>query len=80
MSLEDLERRVQILEDIDAIKKLKARYTGYCDNGYDPEGIASLFTEDAVWDGGVLAAARGVKAFASSSGMRPRCFLSLCTT
>src|SRR5262249_38516094 len=59
MNLEDLAQRIQVLEDIDAIKKLKARYTGFCDNGYDPDGIASLFTEDAVWDGGVFGGCEG---------------------
>lgn len=48
----DLEGRVRRLEDIEAIKQLKARYCAYCDDGYDADGIASLFTEDAVWDGG----------------------------
>jgi hypothetical protein len=40
------------LEDIEAIKILKARYGYYCDDSYDPEGISSLFVEDGVWDGG----------------------------
>ncbi len=48
----DLEARLRRLEDIEAIKQLKARYCAYCDDGYDADGIASLFTEDAVWDGG----------------------------
>ena len=53
MSMEDLERRIKNLEDIEAIKGLKARYCSYCDDSYDAEGIAGLFTEDAVWDGGI---------------------------
>ena len=40
------------LEDIEAIKILKARYGYYCDDSYDPDGISSLFVEDGVWDGG----------------------------
>jgi ketosteroid isomerase-like protein len=52
MNLEDLARRIQVLEDTEAIKKLKAKYCTYCDNHYDADGIASLFAEDAVWDGG----------------------------
>jgi ketosteroid isomerase-like protein len=51
MNVEELARRLQVLEDIEAIKKLKARYCAYCDNNYDADGIAALFTEDAVWDG-----------------------------
>lgn len=49
---DDLELRIQRLEDIEAIKVLKAMYCDFCDRGYDADGIASLMTEDAVWDGG----------------------------
>jgi ketosteroid isomerase-like protein len=62
MSLEDLEKRVRRLEDIEAIRELKARYCAYCDDGYDPDGLASLFTEDAVWDGGQLGRFEGKEA------------------
>ncbi len=48
----DLESRVRRLEDIEAIKQLKAAYCAACDDGYDPDRLAALFTEDAVWDGG----------------------------
>lgn len=44
-----LEHRVQQLEDVEAIRQLKHQYALYCDNGYDPDGIASLFTEDGRW-------------------------------
>ena len=62
MSLEDLERRIKNLEDIEEIKALKARYCAYCDDSYDAEGIAGLFTEDAVWDGGIRGRADGRQA------------------
>lgn len=52
MDLEQLERRLQVMEDIEAIKKLKTKYCAACDNQYDADAIAALFTEDAVWDGG----------------------------
>ena len=48
----DLESRIQRLEDIEEIKQLKAKYCRFCDQGYDPDDIASLFTENGVWDGG----------------------------
>ncbi len=51
MPSEDMERRLQRLEDMEAIKKLKAQYCAHCDDNYNAEGIASLFTEDGVWDG-----------------------------
>lgn len=47
-----LEERVQRLEEIEAIRRLKIRYAELCDNNYDPDGLSSLFTDDAVWDGG----------------------------
>ncbi len=47
-----LEERVARLEAIDDIKRMKAQYCAYCDAGYDPEGIAALFVEDGIWDGG----------------------------
>src|SRR5215211_6872896 len=48
--LERLERRLQALEDAEAIRNLKARYAALCDKQYDADGIAALFTEDAVWE------------------------------
>lgn len=48
----NLEARVQRLEDLEAIRRLKFQYCVYCDNNYDAAGIASLFVEDGVWDGG----------------------------
>src|SRR6266446_10155954 len=48
--LERMERRLQALEDAEAIRNLKARYAALCDNQYDADGIAMLFTEDALWE------------------------------
>jgi ketosteroid isomerase-like protein len=48
--LERLERRLQALEDAAAIRNLKARYAALCDAQYDADGIAMLFTEDALWE------------------------------
>ena len=52
MTLEELAKKVQVLEDVEAIKKLKCQYAQACDDNYNPEKIAELFTEDGVWDGG----------------------------
>jgi hypothetical protein len=51
-----LAHKVRVLEDIEAIKQLKALYCKYCDGGWagpthDYDKIAALFTEDAVTDG-----------------------------
>jgi uncharacterized protein (TIGR02246 family) len=45
-----LERRLQALEDAEAIRNLKARYAALCDQKYDADPIAALFTDDALWD------------------------------
>jgi hypothetical protein len=52
MDLEALEKRIRVLEDIEAIKRLKAQYAYYCDDNYNADGIANLFVEDGIWDGG----------------------------
>jgi hypothetical protein len=52
MDVNELARKIQMLEDLEAIKRLKQQYCAYCDDNYNPDGIAGLFTEDAVWDGG----------------------------
>ena len=49
MSASDLEERIAQLEDIEAIKKLKASYCLHVDHANE-EGWVSLFTEDAVWE------------------------------
>ena len=45
-----IERRLQALEDAEAIRNLKARYAALCDQQYDADRIAMLFTEDALWE------------------------------
>ena len=50
LRLERMERRLQSLEDAEAIRNLKSRYAALCDDNYDADGIAALFTEDATWD------------------------------
>jgi ketosteroid isomerase-like protein len=52
--LDRLEARIQTLEDTNAIRNLKARYAELCDDNYNPDGIAAVFVEDAVWDSGPL--------------------------
>jgi len=51
--------KIQWLFDIERIKQLKHRYCAFCDEQYNPDGIAGLFTEDGVWDGGAFGRAEG---------------------
>jgi ketosteroid isomerase-like protein len=50
MDLAELDRRLRVLEDIEAIKQLKYRYADACDRGYDADVLADLFTVDAIWE------------------------------
>lgn len=52
MTSSTLEATIARLAAIEDIKQLKARYCGFCDDQYNPDGIAGLFVEDGVWDGG----------------------------
>ena len=63
MEGEELLKRITRLEDIEAIKQLKARYCEICDHeNYDPDAMANLFTEDGTWDGGGVGKAEGREA------------------
>jgi uncharacterized protein (TIGR02246 family) len=63
---EDIVRRLMALEDVRAIEQLKYRYAAFCDNKYDPEGIASLFVDDGRWvvdgEGGSMTGHEEIKA------------------
>jgi hypothetical protein len=47
-----LEERVQRIEDIEAIKRLKITYAELCDIGFPPDELVALWTPDGVWDAG----------------------------
>ena len=58
--------KLQWLCDIEQIKQLKHRYCAFCDDNYNPDGIAGLFAVDGVWDGGTFGRAEtrdGIRAF-----------------
>ena len=65
-SVGELAQRLGRLEDVRAIEQLKYKYAAYCDDSYDPEGIASLFTEDGRWvvdgEGGTMTGHDEIKA------------------
>ncbi len=45
-----LERRLQVLEDIESIRRLKARYCQACDDDHDPDAVAACFVRDGLWE------------------------------
>ncbi|MGO9451128.1 MAG: nuclear transport factor 2 family protein [Candidatus Binataceae bacterium] len=59
MANEELARRIAMLEDIEAIKKLKARYCLVCDDNHNPAEITKLFAEDGIWEGDGIGAQQG---------------------
>lgn len=46
----DLEARVQVMEDLEAIRRLKARYCQICDDGHNPDEMVELFAPDGIWE------------------------------
>lgn len=71
----ELQQTVQRLADIEDIKQLKARYASACDDDYNPDKLAALFAEDAIWDGSILGYAEGREGirefFAAASSLVP---------
>jgi SnoaL-like domain len=73
MSTEDLAKRIAALEDIEAIKKLKARYCAVCDNDHNPDEIVTLFAPDGIWEGDGIGIHKGHAAIrALFEGFRAR--------
>jgi len=49
-TLDDLRRRIALLEDREAIRDLIERYAEAADRGNDPVLMIELFTSDAIWE------------------------------
>ncbi len=62
MDAAELEQRVTELEDIEAIKQLKATYCDICDDLHNPDRIASVFAEDGIWESEAFGKAEGHEA------------------
>ena len=54
-----LEARITQIEDLEAIKQLKARYCEICDDNHNPDEIVTIFTEDGIWEGKGIGTAQG---------------------
>jgi len=55
----ELERRITVLEDIEAIKRLKARYCEICDDDHNQDRIVQIFAEDGIWESKDFGQAQG---------------------
>jgi len=62
MDLAQLEQRITRLEDIEAIKQLKARYCEICDDMHNPDRVIKLFAEDGIWESPDFGRAQGHQA------------------
>jgi hypothetical protein len=67
MNLSDLEKRIAVLEDIEAIKKLKARYCAICDEDHNPAKITELFAPTASGKAPASGGIRGTTRFVNFS-------------
>ena len=47
------------MDDIEAIKQLKARYCAVCDDNHNIDTITTLFVEDGIWEGAGLGIHQG---------------------
>jgi len=45
-----LENRLRVLEDIEEIRKLKARYCAGCDDDHNPDTLVALFAPGGSWE------------------------------
>jgi hypothetical protein len=57
-----LQQRLDELESIEAIRRLKARYCAACDDDHNPDTLAALFHDDAVWEATSNGRFEGVRA------------------
>ena len=59
MDMQELAARITRLEDLEAIRQLKARYCEICDDDHNPERITGVFAEDGIWEGRGIGRAEG---------------------
>jgi len=55
----ELARQITVLQDIEAIKKLKAEYCDICDDEHNQDRIVSIFAEEGIWEGKGVGHAQG---------------------
>ena len=59
MDMTELEKRLTRMEDIEAIKQLKAEYCDICDDDHNPDRITTIFAENGIWEGAGFGKAQG---------------------
>lgn len=68
----EIEQRLNKLEDLEAIKKLKYTYALSLDEGYDGDKVAELFVTDGLWSisgvGGTAKGKEGIRQHTNNLG------------
>ncbi|HXG18511.1 MAG TPA: nuclear transport factor 2 family protein, partial [Methylomirabilota bacterium] len=59
MDATELAQQLTILQDIEAIKQLKAEYCDICDDDHNQDRIVTIFAEDGIWEGRGIGRAQG---------------------
>ena len=59
MDMVELEKRLTRMEDIEAIRQLKATYCDICDDDHNPDRITTIFAEDGIWEADGFGKAQG---------------------
>ncbi len=59
MDMTRIDQRITRLEDIEAIKQLKARYCHICDDAHNPDSVTGVFAEDGIWESADFGKAQG---------------------
>src|ERR1700730_2097810 len=55
----ELQVRLARLEDVEAIKRLKAEYCDICDDNHDQDRIVKVFAADGIWENRGVGRAQG---------------------
>jgi hypothetical protein len=55
----ELAKQITVLQDIEAIKKLKAEYCDICDDDHNQERIVTIFARGGIWEGKGVGYAKG---------------------
>ena len=55
----EIVRQLRVIQDIEAIKRLKAEYCSICDDRHNQDRIVEVFAQDGIWEGPGVGYARG---------------------
>jgi len=59
MDTAELAKQLTVLQDIEAIKQLKAEYCDICDDDHNQDRIVTIFAAEGIWEGQGIGPAQG---------------------